>query len=343
MSSLPVWPYMSGRPPEGRYRMQPADFIVTEQLGFLPEAHGDHLWLWVEKEELNTLQVVDRLARMFDIPRKAIGFSGLKDKTAVTRQWISLPMPATGMPELAVWELLVAQGITVLAVHRHPRKLKRGTHRFNQFTLNIEFSNADRDEVLARWSRIVAEGVPNYFGAQRFGHGGRNIEHAFALFEKGWRKRDDKQGIYLSAARSLLFNRVLAARVEKGNWNHALPGEVFNLDGTASRFVAETLDETLHARMERLDIHPTGPMWGKGELESHSEVAELEAQIAAEVPALTKGLTDAGLTASRRALRLRLREPQLTLTEQGAVLSFSLVKGAFATSVLRELIDAPRL
>lgn len=323
--------------------MQPADFIVTEQLGFTPEAHGEHVWFWVEKQELNTLQVVDRLARTFDVPRKAVGFSGLKDKTAVTRQWMSLPYPGTGTPDIETLSPLIAQGINVLSTHRHPRKLKRGTHRFNRFTLNIEFEPADQEEILARWSRIVAEGVPNYFGAQRFGYEGRNIEHALALFAKGWRKRDDKQGIYLSAARSLLFNQVLAERVAQQNWNWALPGEVFNLDGTASRFVAEALDETLHARMARLDIHPTGPMWGKGTLESHSDVAALETRVAEDVPALTAGLMAAGLTASRRALRLRLREPRLTLTAQGATLDFSLVKGAFATSVLRELIEAPNL
>ena len=342
-TALPDWPRATDLPPAGRYRQCPADFIVTEQLGFEPEGHGEHLWLWVEKRELNTMQVVDRLARLFDVQRRNIGFSGLKDKTAITRQWISLPMPDGGIPDAATVAPLEAQGIRVLSMRRHPRKLKRGTHRFNHFSLVIGFDEAHRDDIMYRWTRIVSEGVPNYFGSQRFGFQGRNIEHALQLFAKGWRKRDDKQGIFLSAARSLLFNQLLAQRVALGNWNRALPGEVFNLDGTASQFYEDTVDATLHARLARLDIHPTGPMWGKGPLESQHDVATLEQAVADNMPRVVDGLITAGLTSSRRALRLRLREPSFVVTMQGATLEFSLVKGAFATSVLRELIDAPGL
>lgn len=135
----------------------------------------------------------------------------------------------------------------------------------------------------------------------------------------------------------------MARRVALGNWNHALPGEVFNLDGTASQFYEDTVDATLHARLARLDIHPTGPMWGKGPLGTQHEVAALEHAVADEMPRVTAGLEAAGLTSSRRALRLRLREPSFVATDDGATLEFSLVKGAFATSVLRELIDAPGL
>ena len=342
-SILPVWPRAVDLPPAGQYRRCPADFIVTEQLGFEPEGHGEHLWLWVEKQELNTIQVVDRLARLFDVQRRNIGFSGLKDKTAITRQWISLPMPGGGMPSASVVAPLESQGIRVLDMRRHPRKLKRGTHRFNHFSLVIGFDEHHRDDIVRRWTRMVSEGVPNYFGSQRFGHQGRNVERALELFATGWRKRIDKQGIYLSAARSFLFNQLLARRVALGNWNQALPGEVFNLDGTASQFYEDSLDATLHARLARLDIHPTGPMWGGGALESRYEVAALELSVADELPRVAKGLVAAGLTTSRRALRLRLREPRFVSTEQGARLAFSLVKGAFATSALREMIDAPGL
>lgn len=342
-SVLPVWPRALDLPPAGRYRQCPDDFIVTEQLGFKPEDHGDHLWLWVEKRELNTMQVVDRLARLFNVQRRNVGFSGLKDKTAITRQWISLPMPEGGMPAPTLLAPLEGQGIRVLDMRRHPRKLKRGTHRFNHFSLVIGFDEPHRDDIVRRWTRIVSEGVPNYFGSQRFGIEGRNVEHALELFAHGWRKRDDKQGIYLSAARSYLFNQLLAKRVALNSWNKALPGEVFNLDGTASQFYEDSIDATLHARLARLDIHPTGPMWGGGALESRHEVAALEISVAETMPRVAEGLVAAGLTTSRRALRLRLREPRFMALPEGARLEFSLVKGAFATSVLRELIVASGL
>ncbi len=319
--------------------------MVEEVLDFKPEGEGEHLWLWLEKRELNTVELTKRLARNFEIALRDVGFSGLKDRSAVTRQWVSLWLPGKATPDDL--EARVADaGALLLKSDRHPRKLKRGVHRGNRFRLRIAldaFDAARRDALTRRWQQLVEQGVPNYFGPQRFGWGGANIVRARQLFARGWRKRDDKQGLMLSAARSFLFNEILAVRIRCGSWNEACEGDVFNLEGTMSRFMPEGIDEALRSRVAQLDIHPTGALWGVGTLDSQNEIAELEQAVAALHHDIAVGLESAGLRQERRALRIRLAEPQLDCDDDGAWLTFTLGRGAFATAVLRELIDHPTL
>ncbi len=342
----PTWPRVLdaefGPPSAGEYRATPEDFQVAEVLDFVPEGEGEHLWLNIEKRDLTTAMAVRELARLCEVAPRDVGYSGMKDRVAVTRQWLSVQLPGRGAPA-DLNEALAERGIRVLAEARHPRKLKRGVHRANRFRLRITGAAAQDPAFEARWAQLVERGVANYFGPQRFGPDGRNLPRARSLLARGWRKRDDRDGMLLSAARSFLFNELLAGRVHDGSWNRLLAGEVAILDGTASQFRAEAPDAELDARAARLDLHPSGILWGIGDSVADKEALVREARLPERYPALCAGLEQAGVRLARRSLRLRLGEPCLTRGENALWLAFSLPRGAFATAVLRELIAHPTL
>jgi len=185
----------------------------------------------------------------------------MKDRHAVTRQWFSVRRPA-GTP--ADWSALEVEGAQVLEVSRNNRKLRRGAHSGNQFRIVVRGSaNSDPETsgelVQQRTRTIVEQGVPNYFGEQRFGREGGNLQLAEALFA-GKRLKRDKRSFALSSARAWLFNQVLQQRVEAGTWSELQAGDVAALDGSGSIFAVEELDETLEKRCRELDLHPTGPL-----------------------------------------------------------------------------------
>lgn len=342
----PAWPRTLdgefGAPPAGEYRARPEDFRVEEVLDFAPEGTGEHLWLFVEKRDLTTAMAVRELARWCEVSPRSVGYSGMKDRVAVTRQWLSVQLPGREAPA-GLAEGLAERGIRVLAQGRHPRKLKRGVHRANRFRLRLTGPAVTDERLAARWTRLVEAGVANYFGPQRFGPDGRNLLRARALLARGWRKRDDRDGMLLSAARSFLFNELLAARIRDGSWNRLLPGEVASLDGSASQFGVTTPDAELETRVARLDLHPSGVLWGVGDSVADREALARERALAERYPGLCRGLERAGVRTARRALRLRLAEPRLERGEGELWLAFALPRGAFATAVLRELIEHPTL
>lgn len=342
---LGQWPRATeaefGPPPVGDYRATPEDFVVEEVLGFAPEGEGEHLWLWIEKRELTTLEVARQLARACGVSERAVGYSGMKDRVAVTRQWLSVHLPGQPAPGGLV-ATLEACGVRVLEQRRHPRKLKRGVHRTNRFVLRISGA-AVNTTLEARWAWLCRHGVPNLFGPQRFGPEGRNLARAQALLARGWRKRDDRQGMLLSAARSFIFNQLLGLRLADGSWQHLVAGDVAMLDGTASQFAVELPDAELKARAARLDLHPSGVLWGEGSSRATEVALAYEQATVARHATLCQGLERAGVAMARRALRMRLDQPSLTLEEGGARLDFQLPRGSFATALLRELLDHPTL
>ncbi|MCP1313246.1 MULTISPECIES: tRNA pseudouridine(13) synthase TruD [unclassified Halomonas] len=327
-------------PLPGEYRRQPEDFVVDEQLDFTPEGSGEHLWLRLEKRRQTTLEVVKALSQLCDVGQRDVGYSGMKDRFAVTRQWFSVHLPGREAPQ-ALEASLRALDLRLIEQGRHPRKLKRGVHRTNRFRLRLRGEAVAAASFETRWEALCAEGVPNYFGPQRFGAGRRNLERARALLEKGWRKRDDRQGMMLSTARSFLFNEGLSARIDEGTWATPLAGDTLMLDGTQSVFTAETADATLEARAAALDLHPTGPLWGVGGQASGAALA-LERMLQARHPALCDGLVRAGVSKAQRSLRARVIEPSATREgDDSVVLEFSLPRGSFATSLVGELIAHP--
>lgn len=350
------WPHAHGGPlGAGDFRHTQEDFRVTELMDFVPEGHGEHQWLWIEKRGLTTDELCRELAGLCDVAPRDIGVAGLKDKQAITQQWVSVWLPGREAPE-HLSEALAEKGARVLASVRHPRKLKRGVHRGNRFALRVSGEAVAHPDFETRWQTLIRDGVPNYFGPQRFGHQGHNLGRARAVLIRGWRKRDDRSGMLLSTARSFLFNEVLAARLKAGCWATALSGEVFALDGTGSRFVTDGSEavETLTQRLADGDIHPTGPLWGTGRGESHAQVAALEQVLASSWPQLCDGLEKAGVKAERRPLRLMPANARLEwaitpaqadaeATAASAWLHFDLPRGSFATGLLRELIAHPLL
>ena len=328
-------PYACGKPPlTARLRVSPEDFQVEEILGYDADGAGEHLLLWVEKRGANTDWVARELAKFADVAPMAVGYAGMKDRNAVTRQTFSVQLAGRADPD---WSNFPHPEVKVLAAVRHSRKLKRGALRGNRFVLALREVHGDRvkaDEVL---QQIATRGVPNYFGEQRFGRQGGNVAQARAMF--GGRRVDRNQrSMLLSAARSQIFNEVLAARVEHGQWDTPLQGEVWSLAGSRSWFGPEPFDATLAERLAQGDIHPSGPLWGQGEPPTQADAGALERKIGAANHDLVAGLTAARMDQERRPLRLMPGDLRWRWLDDATLeLSFELPAGAYATVVVREL------
>lgn len=304
-------------------------------MGFELTGEGEHTWLSIRKRGLNTSQVVRHLSEFSGVPRRDIGFSGMKDRHAVTTQWFSLCM--TGLADRD-WSDFEAEGIELLQVCRHSRKLRRGTHRKNLFRIRVTELQGDMAGLEQRLRMIGKHGVPNYFAEQRFGRDNNNLKKAADMFAGDIRVKDRAlRGIYLSAARSMLFNQVLSARVAGRCWDSCISGDVMMLDGTHSTFATEDCDEEMRDRLQGFDIHPTGPLWGRGLNPVLAACLELETTVLADRQPWLTGLEQAGLKQERRALRLPVQDLEWHTGDGELLLSFSLPRGSFATSVVREL------
>jgi len=332
------FPYALEKPiMRGVIKSQASDFFVAEQLGFSLHGEGTHVWLYIEKKESNTSWVAEHIAKYAAVKPVAIGFAGLKDRQAVTRQWFSVNMAGKAEPD---WLALNSDKLRVLQVERHDKKLKRGGLSHNQFEIVVRDLTGDAQMLSERLKKVQLMGFPNYFGPQRFGNNNSNINQALVLFRSNKPLRKTrKQGIYYSAARSWIFNHVLAQRVSQKTWDQALVGDVAMLDGCQSVFLIETLDETVTQRMAHFDIHPTGPMWGVGRQQSGHEPASIEAEIGKQYADLADGLVRQGVASSRRSFRAQARSLDWLINDQTLRLSFTLDKGCYATTLLRELID----
>lgn len=241
--NLPEWPTTAVPPiSSARLRVQPDDFAVVERMPITRSGSGEHAWLLLRKRGINTEQLAKQLARIAGVKRVDIGYAGLKDRHAVTTQWFSVRLPGRADPD---WRAGLPAEVEVLDTTRHTRKLHTGALQGNDFVITLRACQADRSALAQRLLAISRGGVPNYFGEQRFGFQGDNILRARALFA-GKQVRDAKlRGIYLSAARSFIFNEVLAERVRAGNWNRALAGEVYALNGSRSFFSASSPIRTM--------------------------------------------------------------------------------------------------
>jgi len=324
---------------KGVIRSQPEDFQVDEIQQFVPSGIGEHVWLHIKKTGENTDWVARQLAQLANVPRRDVSYAGMKDRNAVTTQWFSVQMPGREAPK---WQMGLSENIEVLDEKRHDRKLRRGTLLGNQFKITIQNFEGDEKELIETVERIQNQGIPNYFGEQRFGYivdgCPSNITKAEQWFREGYRIKDRaKRSIYLSAARSWIFNHILSERISNGSWNQAVEGDVFMLSGSKSCF-SESIDENIVERVLQQDIHPTGALWGRGRLSSQEKVAELENEQAQEFSLLCEGLEKQGLKQERRALRLAVKDLEFKRIKADLLqLSFSLPPGTYATSVLAEI------
>lgn len=334
---LSALPFAHGAPVAlATLRAVPEDFQVEEELGFAPSGEGEHLFLLIRKRNQNTAWVAGQLARAAGVREDAVSYAGLKDRRAVTTQWFSVQVPTRQLPDLStLWNA----DIELLAQSWNARKLRRGAHQGNRFTLVLRDVDGARDEIEARLREIAHAGVPNYIGPQRFGHDNANLTAGEALLRGPVKRRcNHREGLALSAVRSAFFNGVLGERVAAASWNCCLPGDVLMLDGRGSFFRPESGDPALQARLAQLEIHPTGPLFGSGRPDISEEVLALEQGFAANTDGLVAALENFGLEAQRRALRLKVAGLEWSWPEATTLqLRFTLASGAFATSVLREL------
>ncbi len=324
-----------------------SDFRVDEELGFEPSGSGEHLMLHVQKVDLSTTEVARRLALTLDVNPAKVGFAGMKDRRAECRQWFSVP--ATNA-EGALARVECDQ-ISILSSARNRRKLHIGCHKANRFQLALRHCHGGAAAFERRLRTIASHGVPNYFGKQRFGRDMTNLHQVTELMRESLEQQAmlprlgrSKRSMLLSAARAYLFNQILSERVSRADWERYLPGDVLNLDGSDRCFdvAPRQWDAALEDRLLQMDIHPTGLLAGAVQVQQKylpwGETADIEESIVGKFQQLQRGLELYGLKAARRALRCRISdlewawEPQDTLR-----LRFTLRKGAYATSMLREL------
>jgi len=314
-TTLPNWPNAyeaSGA--SATLKLLNEDFIVTELPLQLPSGEGEHIWLEIEKNGANTAFVAQQLAEAAKVQERDVGYAGLKDRYAITRQWFSIYLPTGETPDLTQ---LQHPEFKVLSQSRHVKKLRPGDLQGNRFRIVLREVTGDRDAIEANLEAVASQGVPNYFGAQRFGHDGGNVEQGRAMLAREIRVRNPKKkGIYLSAVRSFVFNEVLALRIQQGLWGKTLPGDVMDEAG-----------------------RPTGPLWGRGRVITTDQAQALENGVAERHAALCDGMEHAGLDQERRALVASPMEMSWEWPQADQlVLTFSLAAGIYATSVLNEIL-----
>ncbi len=338
-------PFAWGGPlANGELRTSPEDFGVDEILGFEAAGEGPHALLHIRKRGANTEWVARELARAVGCKPFDVGFAGLKDRNAVTTQFFTVPRGKRAADEFVG---LAGDGFEVLAAAPHQRKLPRGAIAGNRFEIVVRGVRADPDALAARIAGISGGGVPNYFGAQRFGRDAGNLADVVRAAERaaagaaGRSRGRGDAGFMLSAARSLVFNAILAERVSRGSWNTLQAGDVANLDGRGSVFTVDAIDVTLVARCAALEIHPTAPLLGSGPSLAGAAVRELEEAVASRFPEAVAVIAHERMNAERRALRIRVRALEHEYADDVLRLRFELSAGSFATTVLREIIGAP--
>lgn len=330
------WPRVYGIPNStASFKLAPEDFQVDEYFAGEFSGQGEHILLNIEKRGLTTEELVKSLARLINKPTKLISYAGLKDRQALTTQWISVHAPGE---EIAGIGELSAPGWRVLTSTRHHKKLRPGYLTGNHFTMRLR-DITEPDDFFRRLELIKTSGVPNYFGEQRFGREGGNLVKAEEMLVQG-KKINDRflKGIYCSAARSWLYNLILAQRVNDSSWNKPLVGDVMQLDGSNSIFVIDEVDEQLLQRIKERDISPASPLPGKGKNMVKDQALELINKVYADWSAWLAGLNRYGLEEAWRANILHVANIEYVINDNVVTLSFTLPAGSYATGVLRELV-----
>lgn len=318
------------------FKATPEDFRVEEQLSFTPSGDGPHWLLRVEKKAANTRWVASQLARLAGVADHDVGYAGLKDRHAVAVQWFSVPVQSSTVD---FWRSVSTAEFKVRSVERNSRKLKRGALTGNRFRVQLRDVRWTRAELNPKLMALCAHGVPNYFGPQRFGRDGRNLDRVADWIAGRAPSGRTERGFTLSAARALMFNALLARRVDAGDWAHLAPGDLASLDGSGSHFQVATVDDDLQRRVREFDLHPSGPLWGLGDPPTSGRAREHEAAVAEQFHEVAKLLASQGLAQERRALRCAVREVSVDVESDAVTLSFLLGRGQFATSVLREICE----
>lgn len=320
-----------------QFKHVPEDFIVEEQLSFLPEGEGEHIFIYMEKIGYNTLYVADKLAQFTHISPRLVSYAGLKDRQAVTRQWFSLHIPGKLSPDFTQFSL---DGCKILIVKRHRKKLGIGALKGNNFTLILR-KISELQALISRIEKIKNGGVPNYFGQQRFGKDHHNVLQARRWANGEILVKDrKKRSFYLSAARSEIFNYLVSQRISQQLFNTILPGDIMQLNGSHSWFIANKAEiPLLQNRLLLRDIQITAALVGKDVLNSTLDALEFEQSCLLLFDDLIHLMRKENVENGRRSIQLYPQEISYHCVDDHMLqLSFWLPAGGFATSVLRELI-----
>ncbi len=339
-----LWPYITADIPGvgGELKTKPEDFFVEELPAYEPSGRGDHTFITIEKRDVNTLDVVERLAVALDIRQRDIGFAGLKDRQAVTRQRLSVP----GVPPEQLRDLDLSD-VLILEAERHQHKLRRGHLRGNRFRIRLRHVHpAATERVPAILHILKTRGVPNGYGPQRFGVERQNhlAGRALLLGDREALKQLDVpyprsrryRSLYLSAYQSYLFNRYLARRIEEGTFDTVIAGDVAKKRDTGGLFIVE-LPEVEVPRAVAFEISATGPIYGYRMMPAQDKAGQLEQAILDAEGLTLESFRPAGLKGTRRALRWRPDDLAWNMVGGDLVLEFSAPKGAYATALLREI------
>lgn len=335
MSRL-TWLY--GEPlSNGKLKANPEDFIVEEDLGFEPDGEGEHLLVRIRKNGCNTQFVAEQLARFAGIHPRSVSYAGLKDRHAVTEQWFCLHLPGKEDPDFSQFAL---EGCEVIRAVRHLKKMRIGTLKGNAFTLVLR-QLSDLADIEARLQKILTQGVPNYFGEQRFGRGGNNLVQARKWANNEIRvKERPKRSFYLSASRSAMFNVIASQRIADDTHRQVMLGDALQLSGRGSWFVATQAEfDTLQPRVDSKELLVTAPLPGDGPLGTTDAAEAFEQGCLAHCNELLSLVKRERVDPARRAVMLQpLDMSWKSWDEVTLELKFWLPAGSFATSVVRELM-----
>jgi tRNA pseudouridine13 synthase len=344
-------PYLTSDLPGtgGALRASPEDFRVEEIPAYEPAGEGDHVFVWIEKRELTTPAAVDGLARALGVRSPDVGWAGMKDRHAVTFQWLSLPPPCT--PEAV--RAASVPGVIVHQAVRHRHKLRTGHLRGNRFTVRVHDTEVAAGDAAERARAVLARlaqppGAPNWYGAQRFGADGDNAEQGRALLlgERGGKSSQGRQKRFLiSALQSALFNEYLRQRLVDGLFGRVIEGDILQKQGSGGIF-ATTEPAVDQARLDTGEIIPTGPMFGHSMRNPPpgSAAAERESRVLAAEELTLDMFRRAGNlgTGTRRPLAVAVDKTDVTVTAERVIeVSFALPAGAYATALLREVVKGP--
>ena len=328
--------YLQKTPPKqtALLKAEYADFVVKEQLGYDMSGDGEFVAVKVRKTDCNTLFVGEQLAKFAGISARNMSYAGLKDRKAVTEQWFSLQMPGQPTPDFSQFSL---EGVEILDVTRHQRKIRIGSLQGNHFEILLR-NTEETDELKERLDFLAKNGFPNYFTEQRFGRDGNNLTQALRWANGEIKVKDrNKRSFYLSAARSEIFNLIVAKRIELGLAQQVLNGDILQLNGSHSWFVVDESEDLaqLQQRLAQQDVLLTAPLIG----EEEKSAVDFEHEIFAQHQALFALMRQERMKAARRPILMQPQQFQWQFEPNGLRLQFDLPVGSYATALIRELVN----
>lgn len=326
----------------GRIKVEPEDFEVREIPAYEPSGEGPHYYLRVEKRDVDGRSMVDAIADRYGVDKADIGTAGIKDRRAVTRQWVSIPAHSVDEPRPE----FIDEQIEVLRVSRHRNKLGTGHLNGNRFSVWIRDTERSgpelREAVEAVRDRIDDIGLPNYYGLQRFGNNNSTLRAGLKWLVKGEKPRTHfLRKMAASAVQSEVFNRVLKYRLEADSWKTVVDGDIFEKTDTGGRFwIDESEREETQRRLEQREIVVTGPMPGSKRGLADGRAGEIEREHMAQLGIGEEDVHAFGRRGrgTRRPMTIYIDELGVEVDGRDVRLDFELPAGSYATVLMREFM-----